>query len=244
MAEALRLIILPTYNERENLAGLLPRIFSHLPDAHVLVVDDNSPDGTSDYVRSLQPQWSGLHLLRRPGRLGLGTAYNDGFAWARARGYKQVMTMDADFSHPPHRAPDLFAAAARADLVIGSRYVPGGGIRNWPLWRRLLSATANRMARASLGLVARDCTSGFRVYGHRAIELLRRVNIECQGYSYLIEALYRCQQSRLLIREVPFVFTDRREGESKISRHEIFLAVATLWRLRWEAGRSAKTGCL
>lgn len=244
MANPSKLIIIPTYNERENLIGLIPKVFAYLPDAHVLVVDDNSPDGTADHVQKLQQGRENLHLLRRPGRLGLGTAYNDGLAWAKERGCAQVMTMDADFSHPPQRAPDLFLAAGEADVVIGSRYVPGGGIRNWPIWRRMLSSTANWLARSSLGLVARDCTSGFRVYGPGAMELLLQANIECQGYSYLIEALYRCQQSRLVIREVPFVFSDRREGQSKISRHEIVLAIATLWRLRYGAGENEKMGCL
>lgn len=230
------LIVLPTLNEVDNIRPLIEGIRRATQASgpfDILVVDDGSPDGTADAVRALQAADPHLHLLQRGRRLGLGTAYRAGFDRAREMGHEFVFTMDADLSHNPEHVPHLWREAPQSDLVIGSRYIPGGGILNWPWHRRLLSATANRLARWVLGLRARDCTSGFRCY---RLELLRRIDldrIQSEGYSYLTEVLFRCQRAGARIREVPIKFADRRRGKSKISKREIWRAVWTLVRLRF-----------
>lgn len=225
------LVIIPTYNERENIVQLTTAVLAQPVPAEVLVVDDNSPDGTAALVEEYGQTEPRAHLLRRPGKLGLGTAYTDGFRWGLERGYDLLASMDADFSHDPRYLPALVAAVADADIAIGSRYVPDGGTVNWGIHRQLLSGGANAFARLMLGFTTRDNTAGYRVY--RA-ELLRRMDftaLRSNGYSFLIEFLFRCRQAGARIREVPIIFIDRREGRSKISRAEIGKALLTVFRL-------------
>ncbi|MGF1573148.1 MAG: polyprenol monophosphomannose synthase [Sumerlaeia bacterium] len=227
------LVILPTYNEVENIPSLVDKIMKY-PDAlHILVVDDSSQDGTAAAVRALQTTYGErLHLLVRKGKLGLGTAYIAGYKYAIEHDYELAVTMDADHSHNPVHLKEILHMAKIADLVIGSRYIAGGGTLNWGPHRKFLSWGANLLARSLLGLQARDCTSGYRCY---RVNLLRRINfqrIHSNGYSFLMELLHYCQTNKARIREIPIVFADREFGKSKISQAEIFKAFLTLWRLR------------
>lgn len=226
------LVIIPTYNEAENIAPLVDSLLALQLGLHVLVVDDNSPDGTGQIVDDLaaahQPA---VWVLHRAGKLGLGTAYTAGFEFALERGYERIVTMDADFSHNPRYVPSLIELTKNYDLGIGSRYVPGGGVRLWGLHRRLLSRGANFFARALLGLQARDCTAGFRCYQAEVLRLVDPASIGADGYSYLVEMLWRVHRAGFRVGETPIVFTDRRRGASKISRNEIFKAGSTVLRL-------------
>jgi dolichol-phosphate mannosyltransferase len=225
------LVVLPTYNEKENISALIGEILALDEPLEVLVVDDNSPDGTGEIVAQLAASDPRVHLLRRAGKLGLGTAYKAGFKYGLENGYDAVITMDADFSHHPRYLPAMLAAAANYDLVIGSRYVPGGGVENWPWHRQFLSAGANMMSRVVLGLSARDCTAGFRCYRRRLLQGTDWENIKAEGYGFLEEMLFRLHRAGYNIGEVPIVFADRKAGSSKISKAEIFKAMAMLFRL-------------
>ena len=228
------LIIICTYNEIENIERLIPRVLEQkAPGAEleVLVVDDSSADGTGEAVARLAAENPAVHLLSRPGKLGLGTAYIAGFRYGLERGFDFVGTMDADFSHNPDHLPAFVEAVEGADVVIGSRYIPGGGIRNWGIHRHVLSATANFLARLIGGLKPRDCTTGYRLY--RA-DFLRRLDLDgitSHGYSCLMELVYVCQKKGARMVESPIVFLDREEGQTKMSRKEIYTAIATLYRL-------------
>ncbi|NQU42920.1 polyprenol monophosphomannose synthase [bacterium] len=228
------LVIIPTYNEVENIARLVREVLAQRsPDIEfeVLVVDDSSQDGTADAVRETQRENDRAHLLERPAKLGLGTAYIAGFRYAMEKGYPFVATMDADFSHDPSYLPAFAKAIADADLVIGSRYVPGGGVRHWGLHRKILSAGANLLAHLVAGLKPKDCTTGYRLY---RTDLLRKIDLDrvtSHGYSCLMELVFVCQRAGARIVESSIVFVDRREGQSKISRKEIFKAFGTLYRL-------------
>ena len=229
---ARQLVCIPTFNEASNILSLVARIHQAAPDPDILVIDDGSPDGTGDLVRDRMLKDPQLELMARPGKLGLGTAYMAGFAYGLQHGYQCVVTMDADFSHPPERIPALLDAVnGGAHLSVGSRYVTGGAIQGWPLTRRLLSATANLVARRVLGLRTRDCTGGFRCYSLRAVHFLVTRPLRSSGYSALIELLTRSERAGLTIAEVPITFTDRFHGDSKISRQEIFRAIVTVIRL-------------
>ncbi|MEA3345809.1 MAG: polyprenol monophosphomannose synthase [Chloroflexota bacterium] len=224
-------VIIPTYNESENLERLV-RLILDLPlEPEVIVVDDNSPDGTGQIADRLAAEKGRIHVIHRPGKLGLGTAYIAGFRRALSLGVECIITMDADFSHHPRYIPDLVAHSDGAQVVVGSRYVQGGGTRYCSLKRRLLSRGANGFARLMLGLEARDCTAGFRCYRRRALEAIDLDAILSDGYSFLIEMLYQCQSRGYHTAEVPIVFEDRRHGVSKISRQEIFKAIYTVLRL-------------
>lgn len=224
-------LVLPTYNERENLAAMVSKIQSLPTPVHIIVVDDNSPDGTGAIADELAAQSSSVEVIHRSGKLGLGTAYAAGFRQAIAAGNDLILTMDADFSHDPMYLPAILAASKRYDLVIGSRYVPGGGVRNWPWHRQVLSWGANTLAHLMLGLYARDCTAGFRCYRRQVLEAVDPASIHANGYSYLIEMLYCCERSGFTVGEVPIIFTDRQLGQSKISQNEIFKAGRTVLRL-------------
>jgi dolichol-phosphate mannosyltransferase len=198
----------------------------------VLVIDDASPDGTGELVRDRMLKDARLDVMARPAKLGLGTAYMAGFAFGLQRGYETVLTMDADFSHPPERIPALLEAVQDgARLSVGSRYLPGGSIEGWAISRRVLSRTANFVARQALGLRTHDCTGGFRCYSLRAVQFLVTKPLRSSGYSALIELLTRCERAGLRIVEVPITFTERVHGHSKISRQEIFRAMVTVARL-------------
>ncbi len=226
-------VIIPTYNERENIAELVDHI-QRLPEPPaIFIVDDHSPDGTGELADVLARERPNVHVRHRPGKLGLGTAHVAGFQDALVAGYEYILTMDADFSHHPRYIPDLIEACHEYDVVIGSRYVKGGGTRYCRLRRRMLSRTANLVARTALGLQARDCTAGFRCYRRRVLETIDLAAIFSDGYSFLIEMLYRIQSQGFRIGEVPIIYEDRWQGRSKISRQEIFKAVYTVLRLSW-----------
>jgi len=226
------LVVVPTYNEAGNIARLLAAVRAAVPYADVLVVDDNSPDGTADIVR-LQPGFGErLWLLERPGKAGLGAAYRAGFAWALERDYDRVAQMDADLSHPPERLGPLFEALDDADVSVGSRYVAGGGVREWSWSRRLLSWAGNRYVRAVLGTGVRDNTAGFKAFRRDALERIGVLESESNGYSFQIENTWRAVQAGLDVVEVPITFTDRTDGSSKMSARIAVEALARVlvWR--------------
>lgn len=232
-------IVIPTYNEADNIAALLHEILALPHHLQVIVVDDGSPDGTGAIVDAIAADTAGsVHAIHRPGKLGLGTAYLAGFQKAFTLGASHIMTMDADFSHHPSYIPSLLALGAQnVDVVIGSRYVPGGATRNWPWQRRFLSWGANLVTHAALGLQARDTTAGFRLYRREVLESLPLETVFSSGYSFLVEMLYLCQEAGWHIGEVPIVFEDRRHGFTKISQREIFKAQYTVLRLFWRRVR-------
>ncbi len=229
------LVIIPTYNEKENLELIVSGIFSlNLPDLSILVVDDASPDGTGDIADGLAGRYPGkLHVLHRAGKLGLGTAYLEGFRFALARGFEAACEMDADGSHDPEALRQLVAAVAGgADLAIGSRRVSGGRISGWGPHRHLMSWGAMTLSRLALGLKTRDVTAGFRCYGARAVEALLRLPIASNGYAFQEETLYYCEKLGFRIVEIPVVFKDRVRGGSKLSKREIIAFFTTISRLR------------
>ncbi len=224
-------LVLPTYNERENVETLIASLLALPISLHIVIVDDNSPDGTGELADGLAARSGNVEVIHRSGKLGLGTAYAAGFARALSQGVDRVFTMDADFSHHPRYLPAMYEASNKFDLVIGSRYVSQGGVRDWGFDRKALSWGANTIVHLALGLRARDCTAGFRCYHRRVLETIRPETIRANGYSYLIEMLFRCQQAGFTIGEVPIIFTDRQLGQSKISRGEIAKAMMTVGRL-------------
>jgi len=231
---ARQLICIPTYNEASNILPLVDRVHEAAPEADVLVVDDASPDGTGDLVRDRMLKDARLELMARPGKLGLGTAYMAGFAYRLQKRYERVVTMDSDFSHPSERIPALIKAIEDgAHVAVGSRYIQGGAIVGWALNRRIMSATANFVARQALGLRTHDCTGGFRCYSLRAMQFIVTKPLRSSGYSALVELLARCERAGFTIVEVPITFTERARGRSKISRQEIFRAMLTILRLAW-----------
>ncbi len=236
------LVVMPTYNERSNLEPLVRDALAYL-DADVLVVDDASPDGTGEVADRLAAADARVRVLHRSRKLGLGTAYIAGFRAAIAAGYDLVFEMDADFSHPPWDLPRLAAASAHADLVIGSRYVPGGSTLGWSLRRRLLSRGANLYARTLLGLAVRDTTAGFRCYDVRKLAQLDLAAVAAEGYAFQVEMAFRMARMGFSIAEIPIHFTDRAVGQSKmdarIAREAIWLVPALRRRVRRAmAGRS------
>jgi dolichol-phosphate mannosyltransferase len=218
------LVVIPTYNEAENIVPLAREVLAQDPSLEVLVVDDASPDGTGERVAAAAASEPRLELLARPGKLGLGTAYLAGFRHGLEHGYDWVVTMDGDGSHPPRFLPAMLEAGRASDLVVGSRYVQGGGIANWPPHRRALSAFASFYTRTLLGLAVRDCTSGYRAYARRVLEAVDPFGVRSSGYSFLEEMLYRVARAGFRITEVPILFQDRTAGASKIDHREIYRA--------------------
>jgi dolichol-phosphate mannosyltransferase len=233
------LIVVPTYNERENVPALFREILASAPEADLLLLDDNSPDGTADEAEKLFGADPRFFVLRRRGQRGYGRSLLDGYRRALEGGYARLVQLDADFSHDPGVIPALIAESRRADVVIGSRYCAGGGIANWPLRRRLLSRFANAYVATITGLRVGDTTSGFRCYTQRALRHLLEGRVVAEGYAFLVESVYRAHRGGLRVAEVPITFTDRREGQSKISRKVIFESVLMPWRLRF--ARPAQT---
>ena len=225
------IVVIATYNERDNIRPLVERLLALPIEADLFFVDDGSPDGTGELLESLRTTCPRLRVLHRPGKLGLGTAYRHAFHLLLKEPYEQFISMDADLSHRPESIPDLLRASEEADLVIGSRYVPGGGTRNCSLVRRLLSRGANRVARGMLGLKALDATAGFRWYRRELLAELDRLDVRSNGYSFLVEMTYYSQAMGFRVREEPIVFDDRMHAKSKMSRLEIVRAVRTLLRL-------------
>lgn len=227
------LLIIPTYNERENLTLLCSQIHDALPAADLLIVDDNSPDGTGELADSLAAKHSYLKVMHRAGKLGLGTAYLAGFRYAIDHGYDYIFEMDADFSHDPCYLASLLGAAVEgADVVIGSRRVPGGGTENWGVGRQLISAGGSLYARTILGLPIRDLTSGFKCFRRAVLESIDLESVRSNGYSFQIEMTYRAIKKGFRVVEVPIVFVDRRAGQSKMSRKIFLEAMGMVWRMR------------
>ena len=227
------LIVVPTYNERENLGALVPQLLRVAPDADVTLVDDNSPDGTAMFAEQLfraEPRFS---ILRRTGSRGFGRSLLDGYRVALERGYARLVQMDADFSHDPKMVPALINAARDADVVIGSRYCRDGRVVNWPWHRQLLSRFANQYVARITGLSVRDSTSGFRCYTRRALQCLLKIGITSEGYAFQVEMAFRAQRAGLRVVEIPITFTDRRAGQSKMSSKVIFESMFKPWLLRF-----------
>lgn len=222
-------VVIPTYNEAENIQPLLRAIREIIPSLNIMVVDDASPDGTA----ALAEEFGGVQVLKRPGKLGMGTAYIEGFSRALGQGYDAIGCMDADFSHDPHSLPALFDGLEDCHVVVGARYVPGGGTKDWGFHRRVLSRTSNTVARLMLRLPLHDVTSGFRSFRREALEAIDLTQLRSEGYAFQVEILYRCVQRGLTIGEVPIIFANRREGASKMGTAEIWGGMVNLLRLRF-----------
>lgn len=236
-----KLLVIPTYNESENIRLLVERVRQYVLDMHILIIDDNSPDGTGRIADEVAKEMRDIRVMHRPGKMGLGSAYVAGFKKALEDGYDLICQMDADFSHDPSYWPDLLRGMEGHDLMIGSRYVSGGGTRNWGLHRRLLSRASNFIARLVLGIDVRDCTGGFRCYRRHVIEKIDPDTIFSNGYSFLEEVLYKAVRAGAKVGETPIIFVERERGKSKISKREIFKAVATLFRLRFQHKQKASS---
>ncbi|MBX6331780.1 MAG: polyprenol monophosphomannose synthase [Gemmatimonadaceae bacterium] len=230
------LVIVPTYNERENITRLIDAVLCKDPRLEMLIVDDNSPDGTGRIVDDIAAANPRVHTLHRPGKMGLGTAYLAGFRWAVERGYDYVFEMDADFSHDPNHLPQFLEAIRDADLVLGSRYRKGRvTVVNWPMTRLLLSYFANIYARVVTGLPVEDSTGGFKCFRRSVLEAIDLDRVRSNGYAFQIEMSFRAWKKGFRITEIPIVFVDRTEGESKMSKKIVREAVWMVWRLRWWA---------
>jgi dolichol-phosphate mannosyltransferase len=230
MTEAL--VIVPTYNERDNLPRLVPRILDVKPTVDVLIVDDNSPDGTGEVADELARSIPAVHTLHRPGKLGLGRAYVAGFKWALARGYQYFCQMDADLSHNPEALPAFFAATQRYDLVLGSRYVGGVRVLDWDMTRLFISSFGNWYARVATGLPFSDLTGGFKCYTRKVLEAIDLDQIHSIGYAFQIEMTWWAVQRGFRVGEIPIIFNGRDHGETKFSRSIAWEAAWAVWKLR------------
>jgi dolichol-phosphate mannosyltransferase len=231
-------VVLPTYNERENLPQIVPAILAASPAVDVLVVDDNSPDGTGALADALAARDRRVRVLHRPRKDGLGRAYLAGFAGALRSGYGRIVEMDADFSHDPARLPVLLATDA--DLVLGSRYIAGGGTVNWGLGRRVLSRGGSLYARTILGVPVRDLTGGFKCFRRQALERLDLGSVRSSGYAFQIELTFRAIRRGFKVVEVPITFVDRRVGKSKMSRRIVAEALWMVWKIRFDRSANAR----
>jgi len=226
------LIIIPTYNEKENISRLLDVVLGLEPKLDILIIDDGSPDGTGDIVQARMQDEPRINLLRRPGKMGLGSAYVTGFRYALERDYTHIMEMDADFSHNPNDVPRLLQAAQSHDLVIGSRYSNGVNIVNWPIKRLLISYFASKYVRVITGMPVKDPTGGFKCFNRKVLESIALDRILSDGYAFQIEMNFRAWAKGFSIREVPIIFTERLNGVSKMSRHIVWEAAWMVWRLQ------------
>jgi dolichol-phosphate mannosyltransferase len=235
-------VIMPTYNERANLEATAARVRQAVPDADLLVVDDSSPDGTGEIADKLAADDARIHVLHRAEKAGLGAAYIAGFRWALGEGYDVLVEMDADGSHQPEELPSLLAALADADLVLGSRWVPGGTVRNWARSRELLSRGGNTYARLMLGIGLKDATGGFRAYRAAALRRIALEEVQSQGYCFQIDLAARAIRAGLRVVEVPITFVERVHGSSKMSRAIVAEALwrVTVWGLTGRAARGSR----
>jgi dolichol-phosphate mannosyltransferase len=228
------LVIVPTYNERFNIARLIPAVLAQDPSLEVLVVDDGSPDGTGQIVDGIATNNARVHVIHRAAKLGLGTAYIAGFRWALERKYDLVFEMDADFSHNPERLPEFLEAIRESDVVLGSRYQNGHvNVVNWPMSRLFLSYAANIYARFVTGLPIFDTTGGFKCFRRNVLESIDLNSVKSNGYAFQIEMSYRAWKRGFQLFEIPIIFVDRTEGESKMSKKIVREAIWMVWRLRW-----------
>lgn len=228
------LIIIPTYNEAENIENLLKKIFEVLPSANVLIVDDNSPDGTASLVQKFMENDHRVFIIQRPGKLGLGTAYITGFKYALERGYEAIFEMDGDFSHNPEDLRRFLEALENADLVIGSRYLTGVNVINWPLQRLFLSYFANVYTRVITGMPIRDATGGFKCFRAEALRKINLDSVKSNGYGFQIEMNFLFWAKGFRVIEIPIIFTDRRNGVSKMNKKIIFEAILLVWKLKFK----------
>ncbi len=227
------LVIIPTYNEKKNISIVIEKLNSLNTGVDILVVDDNSPDGTAEIVKGLQKENKNLFLVKRSNKLGLGTAYIRGFNWALERGYQYILEMDADLSHNPDDVPRLIKECKKGyDLVIGSRYCDGVNVTHWPIKRLLLSYGANKYTRIVTGLPIKDTTAGFKCFNRRVLEDIDLSRIKSSGYSFQIEMNFRAWKKGYSLKEIPIVFEERSEGESKMSKNIVYEAVFMVWKLK------------
>lgn len=226
------LVVLPTFNERDNLVPLVEAVQHCLPGASVLIVDDNSPDGTGKIADRLADEREGVFVLHRAAKLGLGTAYVEAFIWALARDFQTVVQMDVDFSHDPAYLPALVEALSSADMVIGSRYTRGGGTENWSALRRFISRGGNWVARIGLGIRTHDATGGYRAFRRATLERLQFKDLSLRGYGFQIEVVYQVERLGLRIGEIPITFVERAAGHSKMSKDIVLEAVVHILRRR------------
>lgn len=229
------LVIIPTYNEVENIRVIVERVRASIPEVHILIADDGSPDGTGAVADSLSTEDSHVHVLHRTSKNGLGAAYLAGFAWAFERGYDVCVEMDADGSHQPEQLPSLLTALESADVVLGSRWVPGGSVVNWPRRRELLSRGGSLYARVLLGVPVRDITGGYRAYRAAALKVITAEEVASQGYCFQIDLAWRAVKLGYVVREVPITFVERVRGESKMDRSIVIEAVTRV--ARWGVQR-------
>lgn len=225
-------IIIPTYNEAENIEKMVSALLGEYKDLSLLIIDDGSPDGTANLVKKMQQTYPSLHLIERGKKLGIGTAYITGFKWALTNGYEYIFEMDCDFSHSPQDIPRLLEAAQNADLVIGSRYIDGISIVNWPMKRLLLSYCASIYTRFLTGITIKDTTGGFKCFNKKALESLAFDKIISNGYSFQLEVNYKIWSKGLKIKEVPIIFYERRNGQSKMDKSIVFEALFAVFSLR------------
>ncbi len=226
------IVVIPTYNEKDNVSRLADSVLSQHGDIQILFVDDRSPDGTGLIIDELVSDNNRIHVLHRAGKLGLGSAYREGFKVALSMGADYIVEMDADFSHDPAVLAEFFTAMDDNDLVIGSRYLNGVSVVNWPIRRLILSYFASAYTRWITGLSLRDCTSGFKCFRRSALESIDIDNVKSDGYSFQIEMNYRCMEKGLRIAEIPIIFIDRHAGSSKMSRRIVVEAIFMVWKLR------------
>ena len=232
------LVVVPTYNEKDNVEVIAQRLFAAVPTAHLLVVDDNSPDGTGRIADAMAAADERVHVLHRTEKNGLGAAYIAGFAWAKEQGYDVVVEMDADGSHSPEQLPRLLAALEHADLVLGSRWVPGGEVVNWPKSREILSRGGNAYARTMLRLPLQDATGGYRAYRREVLDSLPLGDVASQGYCFQVDLAWQSWKAGWDVVEVPITFVERERGESKMSRS---IVLEALWRVTWWGLRSGRS---
>ncbi|MBN2424348.1 MAG: polyprenol monophosphomannose synthase [Calditrichaceae bacterium] len=226
------LIIIPTYNEIQNISRIIEEIFKSEPRIHILILDDSSPDGTADAVKSIMKSNRNIHLIERPGKMGLGSAYITGFKFALEKGYEYIFEMDADFSHNPAEIPNFLKAIQENDMVLGSRYIKGVNVVNWPLKRLLLSYYANMYTRLVTGMPVRDATGGFKCFRRKVLENIDFSKISSNGYAFQIELTFKAWRKGFKIYEIPIIFIDRVFGESKLSGKIMWEAFFLVWRLR------------
>lgn len=234
-------VVMPTYNEAQNLPGIVAELLSlGLDPLEILIVDDNSPDGTGEIADQLAEQYPGrVHVIHRPRKMGLGTAYKEGFQYALRNGASLIVEMDADFSHSPSYLPQMIEKAKEYDVVVGSRYVPGGGVdERWGLWRKFLSRFGNLYARLVTGLKVRDATAGYKVFRRQVLENIDLNRIRSDGYAFQIEMAYACQQAGYRVCEIPIYFEDRAIGSSKMNLGIVLEAVWRVWQLRLRHDRN------
>jgi dolichol-phosphate mannosyltransferase len=226
------LVCLPTYNEQDNVVPMTEAILAATPDVDVLIIDDNSPDGTGQLADGIAAREPRVKVLHRAGKEGLGKAYLAGFEWALGRGYDLILEMDADFSHDPKYLPGMLEAARSADLVLGSRNIPGGGTVNWGVGRKIISRGGSFYARTILGIPVRDLTGGFKCFHRKVLESIDLPTVECSGYAFQIELTFRALRRGFRVVEFPIVFVDRRVGQSKMSKRIVLEALGKVWSIR------------